>query len=340
MIEEAIQKIVAGNDLNQKESFDTLETIFEGDVPEEKIITLLNELSKKGESISEITGFANSLSSRCIKVSGISDAIDTCGTGGSDLDRFNIGTTVSFILGSGGYPVAKHGNRGSKRPNGSFDLLEKLDVYFETSPEQEIEIFKKLGLVFLFARTHHPGMKFVGPARAKLGKRSIFNIIGPLCNPADVQYQMVGVSDKIVGKKIINVLKNLGRKRALVVYGEPGIDEFSVAGISTYWLLDEDGSITEHVFNPTIVGVHHHDYKDVPGGDAEDNKILFEKILNGEDCNGLLNMAALNAGAAIYISGKALSIADGFNTAKELIDSGQTKEFFEEYKILSNQYKS
>ncbi|PCJ63357.1 MAG: anthranilate phosphoribosyltransferase [Planctomycetota bacterium] len=340
MIEDAIKKIEANSNLDQQEAFDTLESIFEGNIPEEYIINLLDALQNKGESISEITGFSNSLRSRCISISGASDAVDTCGTGGSNLDRFNIGTTVAFILASGGYPVAKHGNRGSKRPNGSFDLLEKLDVFFETTPEQEEKLFDKLGLVFLFARTHHPGMKYVGPARAKLGKRSIFNIIGPLCNPANVQYQMVGVSDESIGEKLINVLKNLGRKRAIVVYGEPGIDEFSVAGVSNYWLLEEDGTISKHVFDPAIAGLHHHDYENVPGGDADENKILFEKILNHESCDGLLDMAALNAGAAIYISGKALSIVDGFNTAHVLIDSGKTKEFFEEYKTLSNQYKT
>lgn len=338
MLEEFLKKIVSGQNLTAQEASLSLAEIFSGQVKEDQIINFLKALTQKGESVEEILGFVQQLSSRSVAVGGLQNAVDTCGTGGSGMDRFNIGTTIAFVLASGGYPVAKHGNRGSRKPNGSFDLLEALDVNFELSASQEAEIFKKMGLAFLFARSHHPAMKSVGPARAKLESRSIFNIIGPLCNPANVLYQVVGVSNKELGEKIIQVLKLLGRKRAIVVYGEPGIDEFSISGLSTYWLLNEKAEISCHHIDPGIIGIQKHEFSTVPGGEAKENKDLFYKVLNGEDCNGLLDMVALNAGAAIHVLGRSVSIFDGYHTALDLINSGRSLEFFEAYKNMSNQY--
>jgi anthranilate phosphoribosyltransferase len=338
MFDEALLKIEKGNDLSDIESSLCLAEIFNGSITEERVITFLKALRAKGESISEILGFAKQLSSRGITVSGLQNSVDTCGTGGSGLDRFNIGTTTAFVLASGGYPVAKHGNKGSKKSNGSFDLLEALDVNFDLNPEQEKEIFKKTGLAFLFARNHHPEMKLVGPARAKLETHSIFNIIGPLCNPANVQFQVVGISKKELGEKLIQVLKLLGRKRAIVVYGEPGIDEFSISGPSIYWLLNEKGEISVHHIDVGIIGIQRREFNLVPGGDAKVNKELFYKILEGDECDGLLDMVALNAGAAIHVLGRSVTIIDGCNTARELIHSGQAKDFFEAYRNTSNQY--
>lgn len=338
MFDTALLKVESGHDLTTEESSRCLAEIFKGEILEEKIIAFLKALQSKGESVSEILGFAKELSSRGIAVSGLENAVDTCGTGGSGLDRFNIGTTTAFVLASGGYPVAKHGNKGSKKSNGSFDLLDALDVNFDLSPEQEKEIFKKTGLVFLYARNHHPEMKIVGPARAKLSTRSIFNIIGPLCNPANVQFQVVGISNKELGEKLIRVLKSLGRKRAIVVYGEPGIDEFSISGPSIYWLLNEKGEISVHHIDVGIIGIQRRDFDQIPGADAKVNRDLFLKILEGEECDGLLDMVALNAGAAIHVLGRSVTIIDGCNTARELIHSGQTKDFFEEYRNRCNRY--
>lgn len=338
MLDEAILKFSLGESLTEYEATACLAEIFTGKVPEEKTITFLRDLTQKGESVEEILGFVRHLSARSITVSGMQNAVDTCGTGGSGMDRFNIGTTMAFVLASGGYSVAKHGNRGSKKSNGSFDLLEALDVNFDLTPEQEEEIFKRTGLCFLFARMHHPEMKLVGPARAKLESRSIFNLIGPLCNPANVLYQVVGISNHLLGDKIIQVLKQLGRKRAIVVYGTPGIDEFSISGESVYWLLNEKGEISKHRVDPSIIGIQIRDFDSVPGGDAKINKELFFRLLDGENCDGLLDMVALNAGAAIHVLGKSVSILDGYDTAKELLLSGETKMFFEKYKSISNQY--
>jgi anthranilate phosphoribosyltransferase len=338
MFTEALNKVSNGQDMTEQEASLCLSEIFSGKIPEEKCVSFLKALTEKGESVDEILGFAKHLSSRSVGVVGLHNAVDTCGTGGSGMARFNVGTTMAFVLASGGYPVAKHGNRGSRKPNGSFDLLEALDVNFELTPEQESAIFKKTGLAFLYARAHHPDMKTVGSARAKMNTRSIFNIIGPLCNPANVSFQVVGISNKELGEKMIQVLKRLGRKRAIVVYGEPGIDEFSISGPSSYWLLNEKGDVSFHNIELGIIGIQSHDFATVPGGDAKTNQDLFSRILKGESCSGLLDMVALNAGAAIHVLGRSVSIVDGYHTALDLISSGQTLEFFESYKSTSNQY--
>jgi anthranilate phosphoribosyltransferase len=330
MLDKFITKIKNGTDLTREEASECVSMLFKEQCAEDQIIDLLDSLINKGESIDEISGFAEELMRNCSKVQIDKEAVDLCGTGGSGLERFNVSTTVAFVLGSGGYPVAKHGNKGSKQPNGAFDLLEELGIDFNTTPEREAELFKEFNLCFLFARTHHPAMKAVGPARAKLGKRSIFNIVGPLSNPAAVSNQIVGVSNEKHGPLLINALKKLGKKRALVVYGAPGIDEFSISGDSKYWFL-ENGEISENTFRLEHHNLKSVDYAELPHGDCKTNAEIFKKLLEGESCEGLNDMVALNAGAAIYTLGETDSIESGFVLAKELIQSGKTKKFFEAY---------
>lgn len=319
-----------GVDLSESEAFSCLETIFSGDVKEGDIVEFLELMCQKGEASSEIIGFSKCLLKHRQSVELNDDAIDLCGTGGSGRTRFNVSTTVAFVLAAGGYKVAKHGNRGSRTNNGSFDLLEKLGINISTNPEEEAKLFEKFGLCFFFARSHHPAMKAVGPARMKLGKRSIFNLIGPLCNPADVPYQIVGVSKPELGPLLANSLSQLGKKRILVVYGEPGIDEFSVSGSSKYW-INEGSTLQEHTFNPQECGIAIKDYDALPGGNCDENSLIFQQIIDGQDCNGLLDMVAINAGAAIYTYGKTKSIAEGTSLAKDLILSGKVRSFFDSY---------
>ncbi len=330
MLNTFIDKVKEGSDLSAKEASESLSILLNKPCEEDQIIELLNALSEKGESIDEVCGFASELMNNCSKVSIDKEAIDLCGTGGSGLDRYNISTTVAFTLASGGFPVAKHGNKGSKQPNGAFDLLEKLGIDINTTPEQEAQQFKDHNLCFLFARSHHPAMKAVGPARAKLGKRSIFNIVGPLSNPAGVPYQIVGVSNETHGPLLINALKQLGKKRALVVYGEPGIDEFSISGNSKYWLCSE-GEISEKSFSLNELNMMPVPYDNLPHGDFNKNANIFMQLLEGDSCNGLLDMVALNAGAAIFTMEKANNIVEGYHIAKELLISGKTKSFFERF---------
>lgn len=335
MLDSFIKKISRGCDLSESEAQECLDKMLSGECQEESIIQLLDSLCQKGESISEITGFAKTLLSKKVPVQLNGSPIDLCGTGGSGLERFNVSTAVAFVLASGGYPVAKHGNKGSKKANGSFDLLEKLGIDINTTPELAAELFQTTSLCFLFARAHHPDMKHVGPARAKLGRRSIFNLIGPLCNPADIQYQIMGISDPKLGPTISEVLKQLERKKALVVYGEPGIDEFSISGPSTYWLV-ENGQISEHSLVPNDLGIAEVPYERLPHGDCDLNVEIFHKLINGHDCEGLSDMVALNAGAAIYTLEQTDSIQEGYSHAKELLNTRKTKQFFENYPKASS----
>lgn len=325
-----IEKIKNGQNLSEEEASSCLHSILHDQWEESDLIKFLEALISKGESIDEITGFAKELVKNCVKISIDKEAIDLCGTGGSGLDRFNVSTTVAFVLAAGNYKVAKHGNKGSKQPNGAFDLLEELNIKFMLTPPELENQFNTHNLCFMFARTHHPAMKAVGPARAKLGKRSIFNIVGPLSNPAQVYHQIVGVSKKEQGKDLLQALVNLGKKRALVVYGEPGIDEFSISGNSTYWFWDGN-TISKNTFNPKEHGITLKDYTQLPHGLSDINAELFLRLLEGDSCGGLDDMVALNAGAAIYTLGKTESIQEGYKIAKELLSSGKVKNYFDQF---------
>ncbi len=330
MLERILGNLKAKQDLCSSEAESCLEEMLQENVTDAQRMEIMGALADKGETPEEIAAFAKVLRKHWIPTEINSPAVDLCGTGGSNLVRYNVSTTVAFVLASGGFPVAKHGNRGSKTNNGSFDFLETLGIDIDVSPTREVELFEKFQLCFLFARAHHPAMKTLGPARVQLGRRSIFNLIGPLCNPASVDYQIVGVSDPKLGPKMIQVLKQLGKKRAMVVWGEPGIDECSTCGSSTYWLLDQ-GNISEFKIDLDDLGIEKGDFESFPRGDCLDNAETFYRLLNGESCSGLLDMIALNAGAAIFVLERAESIKAGFEIAKELLVSGKTKDYFESY---------
>ena len=245
MISAYIDKIKVGGSLQSDEAEQCLNTILEKDVPDQQIAELLIALSEKGETADEILGFSRALLTKSRPVPLPSDAIDSCGTGGSGLNRFNVSTTAAFVLAAGGVPVIKHGNKGSKRPNGSFDLLEKLGCEFDFEDDRLADIFAKTKVCFLFARTYHPVMKKIVTARQMANRRTIFNLSAPLCNPANPQYQILGTIDVEMGRQLAAVLRQLGRERFLIVIGEPGIDEISVAGPTHIFELT-DGIIKEY----------------------------------------------------------------------------------------------
>lgn len=330
MIQQYTELIRQGQDLKENEAYQCLQDIFSENCPEEEIIELLKALIHKGESLEELIGFSRSLLENCVSVDLDDDAIDLCGTGGSGLERYNISTSVAFLLAASGIKVAKHGNKGSSKNNGSFDLLEKLGIDLQSTPEEESRHFARYGLCFLFARTHHPAMKNVGPARAKLGQRSIFNLIGPLCNPANVSHQIVGVSNPSIGPLMAEALLKLGKKKVMIVHGEPGIDELSISGKNTIW-LGSDGKIEEQQLNPSDLGIEIKAYSDLPHGDCEKNAQLFHQLLEGDPCQGLDDMVALNAGAAMMLVGATTDISEGYQTAKANLKNGKAKEFFEAY---------
>lgn len=320
----------AGKNLDLQQSGEALKTILSGNPGHESIASFLKALSDKGETVDEIVGFAQVLMQhgRGLVLEG--DPIDLCGTGGSGLTRFNVSTAVAFVLAAQGVKVAKHGNKGSKRPNGSFDLLEKLGVRLDATPEQQLRLYSDFGLCFLFARAHHPAVKAAGPARASLGTRTIFNLIGPLCNPAGVTRQIVGVSDSTIGPIMIEALRRLGRTKAFVPFGHPGLDEFSVCGSTRVWSL-ENGNIGEHLYRPEDFGLRQRSPQDLPGGDVENNEKIFRRLLDGEELNGLQDMVCLNAAAGLQVCGLCTELREGIQTVRDTLKLGTARKFFDDY---------
>ena len=335
MISAYIDKIKTGESLRSDEAEQCLNTILKKDMPDGQIAELLITLSEKGETADEILGFSRALLTKSRPVPLPSNAIDSCGTGGSGLDRFNVSTTAAFVLAAGGVPAIKHGNKGSKRPNGSFDLLEKLGCEFDFEDDRLADIFAKTKVCFLFARTYHPVMKKVVTARQMADRRTIFNLSAPLCNPANPQYQILGTIDIKMGRQLAAVLRQLGRERFLIVIGEPGIDEISVAGPTHIFQLT-NGAIKEYNIKPSDFGITERDYSTIPGGDNNENAEIFLSLLRNQTPESILDLVCLNAGAAFYCFGQTDSIKEGFDLSKSLFIKGLVQEKFLEYKRLSN----
>ena len=329
MIQDYIEHLRRQHDLSISESSEILQSIFSGNEDIESIVTFLDLLSEKGESVSEIVGFATVMRQHLIPVPLSGDCLDLCGTGGSGKDRFNISTATAFVLGALGVPVAKHGNRGSRKANGSFDFLEALDVSFDLSKDQLIDQFRDKNLVFLYARNHHPGMKYVGEARQKVGKRTIFNLLGPLCSPARVTHQIIGTIDRTVAFKLAQSLQKLGVKRAFVVVGDNQLDEFTVSGENFYYDITED-SITESYLDPLSFDLL--DTSEYDCGLAKDNAFRFLSLISKPDRNDpVLKQIVLNAAMAQFCFGQVSSIEDGVITSFDVIERLDVYHYFQDY---------
>lgn len=335
MIGEHLDKIRDGENLSSPEATEAARSILDGSEDDQTIAQFLVALAEKGETGEEIAGFAGELLRQATPVDAPTGAVDLCGTGGGDLPRFNVSTAAAFVVASCGVVVAKHGNRGSRRPNGSFDLLEKLGIPVELPPELVEESLREVGIGFIFARAYHPVMKRVANARQVAGRRTIFNLVGPLANPARVSCQLVGTADVSKTRVLAEALQLLKKERALVVYGEPGVDEFSVSGISSMLEVRPEG-IDEKQFTPTEAGITLCDYESLPTGDCEENAEVFRLLLNDEAPEGIRKMVALNSGAVLYLTGAAESIEGGFHRAEAAITDGLFKQKFVEMTSFLN----
>jgi anthranilate phosphoribosyltransferase len=317
--------------MSVEETTQVLEILLSATLGEDQGGQLLSSWAARGETATELAATVRFLRQRAVTVPLKTPCFDLCGTGGSGLARFNVSTTVAFIAAAAGIPVAKHGNRGSKSNNGSFDLLEALQIPFELGPEQEVKLQAQTGLCFLFARTHHPAVGKVVPYRKAAGRRTIFNLAGPLANPASIRKQIIGTIDEKTAHVLAEALVELQTEAALVVWGEPGIDEISVTG-KTGLLHVTAGKITHLEFaEPTHPGL---DYSVLPQGSAEQNKDTFLALLSGKHTGPLLDMVAINAGAAIDLwEGRAPAYRGrGAAHAAELIRSGAALRTFEEHR--------
>ena len=336
MIRETIQKVVDGEDLTERETVDTMNEIMSGEATPAQVASFITALRIKGETIEEITGAARVMREKSTKIyTKHPFAVDTCGTGGDGSHSFNISTTAAFVVAGTGIPVAKHGNRAASSQSGSADVLKALGVNIEIGPEQVGACIDDVGIGFLFAVTLHSAMKYAIGPRREIGIRTIFNVLGPLTNPAGAQAQVLGVYAPTLTKALANVLKNLGSQRALVVHGGDGLDEITTTTTTQVSEL-VDGAVNTYTLDPTELGIPTAQPSDLKGGTPEENAEMTLRVLRGEK-GPKRDIVLLNAAAAIVAGGKAADIAAGLAAAAESIDSGGALERLEGLKAKSNE---
>ena len=338
MIKEAIIKLVSKEDLSYNEAYDVMNEIMSGSTSPTQNAAFLSALSTKSaraETIDEISGCAAAMREHAVKVNAGDNIFEIVGTGGDNAQSFNISTTSAIIIASGGVKVAKHGNRAASSLSGTADCLEALGVNINQSPEKCIELLDKVGMCFFFAQKYHASMKYVGSIRKELGFRTVFNILGPLTNPASPSMQLLGVYDGYLAAPLAQVLVNLGVKRGMVVYGQDKLDEISLSSPTNICEI-RDGWFRSYVIKPEDFGFERCDKSDLRGSTPKENAQITRDILQGQT-GSKRNAVLMNAGAGLYIAGKAASIGEGIKSAAELIDGGRALETLKKLIAISNE---
>ena len=330
MIKEAIIKLSKKQDLTYAEAETVMDEIMSGQATPVQMSAYLTALSLKGETIDEITASAAGMRAHCIKLLHNLDVLEIVGTGGDGSNSFNISTTSSLVIAAGGVPVAKHGNRAASSKSGAADVLEALGVKITLTPERSAEILKKINICFLFAQNYHIAMKYVAPIRKELGIRTVFNILGPLSNPAGANMELMGVYDQSLVEPLAQVMANLGVDRGMVVYGQDSLDEISMCAPTSVCEI-RDGKFTSYEITPEQFGYERCEKGALTGGTPAENAEITKAILKGEEKGPKRQAVCLNAGAALYIAGKATSIEEGVKLAESLIDSGAALKKLEEF---------
>ncbi len=336
MIREAIEKVVAGRDLTRDEAAAVMEEIMTGQATPAQFGALMTALRLKGEAVQEIAGFASVMRRMATAVSPRRPVVDTCGTGGDGQGTFNISTTAAFVAAGAGAAVAKHGNRSMTSKCGSADVLEALGVNISLTPAQVETCLEEAGIGFMFAQAFHPAMKFAAGPRREIGIRTVFNILGPLTNPAGAHAQVLGVASPSLVERTAEALALLGSHHALVVHGEDGIDEISVCAPTRVSEV-RDGEIRSYTVAPEDFGFSRASLDDVRGGDAETNATITRSILSGAD-GPRRAVVLLNAAAALVASDLADDLADGIKLAAKAIDSGAAAERLERMAAVSRRF--
>ena len=323
-IQQAIQTAAAGNDLTTDQAAAVAHAIIAGEATDAQIAGLLVALRAKGESVAEITGFVRAIRDGATAAPARSDnLVDTCGTGGDGVNTFNISTVAAFVAAGAGCKVAKHGNRAVSSPCGSADVLKTLGVNIEMPPDLAARCIDEIGVGFLFAPQYHPGARHAAGPRREIGMRTIFNVIGPLVNPAGARRQLMGVYDRKLVEPIAQVLRELGCEHAMVVHGDDGLDEITITG-TTHVAELRDSQIQEYTIRPEEFGLQPAPAKTIRGGDAAQNAEITQQILAGQP-GPAREVVLLNAGAAIYVAGVAQTLAAGVQRAAESVDSGNAR---------------
>lgn len=329
------EKVLNGENLTETEAMEAMDLIMSNAATDIQIAEFLTALRMKGETIEEITGFAKGMRAKAKTVPNCKDAIDIVGTGGDCSNSFNISTTSSFIIAAAGAKVAKHGNRSVSSKSGAADVLERLGVKIQTTPEQAANCIHEIGISFLFAQSYHGSMKYVAKSRKEMETRTVFNILGPLANPAETDYILLGVYSDDLIPVMAKVLCGLGIRHAMVVHGEDGFDEISISAPTKVAEI-KDGGIFEYTITPEQFGLPMAEKEEVVGGSPEENALITQGILDGTIRDAKRNIVLLNAGCALYVVGQAGSIGDGVALAAEMIDSGAALAKLEELKQFTN----
>ena len=339
MIKEAIEKIVLKEDLTYDEAYTVMNEIMNGETTPTQnaaFLAALSTKSTKAETIDEISGCAQAMREHALTVDGGDmDTLEIVGTGGDRAGSFNISTTTAFVAAAAGIKVAKHGNRAASSKSGTADCLEALGANINLEPEKCVSLLEDAGFCFFFAQKYHTSMKYVGAIRRELGFRTVFNILGPLTNPIKPSRQLLGVYDEYLLEPLAKVLTSLGVKNGMVVYGREKLDELSTAGETAVCEFN-NGEYSSYVLTPEQFGLTRSTKKDLEGGTPEENAAITRDILSGKDRGPKFETVLMNAGAALYISGKATDIADGIEKARELIDNGEALKAMERFVDLSN----
>lgn len=331
-----IFQVIEGKDLTEEEAVEAMDCIMSGGATDAQIGSFVTALRMKGETIPEITGFARVMRQKAAPMPGCSASIDIVGTGGDMASTFNISTTSAFVAAGAGLKVAKHGNRSVSSKSGAADVLEALGVKIGLSPQQASQCLNTCGVSFLFAQSFHGSMRFAAAPRKEIGVRSVFNILGPLANPALAEYILLGVYDELLMEPMARVLVNLGIKGAMIVHGSDGLDEVTVSGVTEVCEV-RDGKLIKYQIDPQNYGIPYATLEDIVGGTAQENAEITMDILEGKQ-GPKRDIVVLNTACALYIARLADSVEEGVRMAAHSIDSGAAKEKFEQLKNLTNQF--
>ena len=345
MIKEAIQTVVEGKSLSLDEAAQVMEEIMGGQVTPSQFGAFVTALRIKGETVEELAGLARTMRAKAVRVTGSGPVVDTCGTGGDGATTFNVSTTAAFIVAGAGLKVAKHGNRAMSSKSGSADVLEALGVKIELTAQQVEKCLDEVGIGFMFAPSFHPSMKYASAPRKEIGIRTVFNILGPLTNPAGASAQVIGVPAEQFGHKMASALGLLGTKHALIVHGLSGIDELSITSRSRIWELRKD-TIVDYYVSPEDFGYEKAELKAIQGGTAAENAGILRAVLGGEK-SPRRHMAVMNAAAAIMAGsgngnsnslGGARSLVACAKKAEQAIDNGAAMEKLERLIAVTREF--
>ena len=335
MIQDAIQEILRGNNLKYETAAAVMGEMMDGTATQAQMGALLAALRMKGETVEEITAFAAVMREKGLKINPVRNVIDIVGTGGDGLNSFNISTTAAFVVAAAGVPVAKHGNRGVSSSSGAADVLEQLGININLSGEQSEKILEQSNICFMFAQLYHTSMKYAAPVRREMGVRTVFNVLGPLSNPAGATMQLMGVYDPRLVEPLAQVLANLGVIRGLAVSGSDGMDEATLTGPTRVCEIRR-GELTVYEITPEQFGMSRCSLEDLLGGQPEENARITEDILRGVEKGAKRDVVVLNAALGLYLGIDDCTVTECVKMAQQLIDRGKAAAKLEQFRRLTN----